>query len=55
VRNVRNGRAVNPGVPFLIMKQVIPLRPALASVRVNTTPHSASCACEMKILVPLRT
>jgi hypothetical protein len=49
------GFAVKPGVPLSMMKQLMPARPFAASVRTNTTPHSASFACEMNVLVPLRT
>ena len=49
------GLAVNPGVPLSTMKQLMPARPFEASVRTNTTPHSASWACEMNVFVPLRT
>ena len=54
VRMVRIGRAVKPGVPLSMMKQLIPSRPFAALVRTKTTPHSASWTWEMNIFVPLR-
>ena len=49
------GRAVKPGVPFSMMKQLIPARPLARSVRAKTTPHAPMPAREMKIYVPCST
>ncbi len=48
-------RTWKPGASVSTMKQVIPSRPLLLSVRANVMPKSARSAPLMKCLVPFRT